>query len=338
MNSPPEKQTAPEVGTSEAAKSDDDRQLLTTTPVGTCPPNVHAALAWAARGVPVFPCLNTPGERTHKAPYTPNGFKDATTDVETIRAWWKKWPTALVAMPTGARSGFNVIDIDRKKGKDGTKAIPDWEQRSPVISLTVNGGIHLWFESDGELRCRNDLFDGVDLKADGGYVIVPPSEGYSWLKELNGTALPSLPSDLRPKPHDIRKKSQIGTAVAFSRSAPEWIKGNGEGLYNEWPEEVERVRAALELICADDYDVWFRVAGALHQIPDDEIAQELFHEWSSTSRKYNFRETETKWRQTAGMTDVSLGTIFHLAYGDEPVFGRRKARRASQREDLPWRG
>jgi hypothetical protein len=129
------------------------------------------------------------------------GFKDATTDAETIRAWWARWPNALIGVPTGKRSGFNVIDIDRKNGKDGTKAIPNWPNLSPVIALTVSNGIHLWFRSTGEVRGRNGLFEGVDLKADGGYVIVPPSSGYSWAegKELGDLSnLPELPEELRP--------------------------------------------------------------------------------------------------------------------------------------------
>src|SRR5262249_25741047 len=111
------------------------------------------ALSWAARGVPVFPCKNTPGDpTTHKAPHTSHGFHDATTNPDLIRSWWAQWPNALIGMPTGPRSGFDVIDIDRKKGKDGTKAIPDWAELSSVISLTVNNGIHLWFRANGQVR------------------------------------------------------------------------------------------------------------------------------------------------------------------------------------------
>ncbi len=36
--------------------------------------------------VPVFPC------RPDKSPYTRNGFKDASCDVEQIRAWWSQHP------------------------------------------------------------------------------------------------------------------------------------------------------------------------------------------------------------------------------------------------------
>ena len=50
--------------------------------------NLERALAWAA-GYRVFPC-----NPVSKKPYTPHGFKDATTDEATIRGWWQKWPNA----------------------------------------------------------------------------------------------------------------------------------------------------------------------------------------------------------------------------------------------------
>jgi len=42
---------------------------------------LEAALGYARRGWPVFPC------KPDKAPYTPHGFKDATTDPAAIRQW-----------------------------------------------------------------------------------------------------------------------------------------------------------------------------------------------------------------------------------------------------------
>src|SRR5437867_4015551 len=62
-----------------------------------------AALAYAAQGVPVFPC-----NPANKQPYTPNGFKAATLNSSKVEDWWSKYPTAMIGMPTGAVSGFWV--------------------------------------------------------------------------------------------------------------------------------------------------------------------------------------------------------------------------------------
>ena len=64
------------------------------------------ALDYAARGLPVFPCL------PHgKAPAVPRGFLSATTNPATIRRFWTN-PECNVAIPTGARSGFWALDVD----------------------------------------------------------------------------------------------------------------------------------------------------------------------------------------------------------------------------------
>ena len=77
-----------------------------------------AALEYAAKGLPVFPCWNTPDdEDKHKSPMTPHGFKDATTDPVKIKRWWQKSPNALIGLPTGDISGIAVLDLDIKKGK-----------------------------------------------------------------------------------------------------------------------------------------------------------------------------------------------------------------------------
>ena len=62
-----------------------------------------AALDYAADDWPVFPV------GSNKRPLTPHGFKDATTDERVIRKWWKRWPTAGIATPTG--DGIFVLDV-----------------------------------------------------------------------------------------------------------------------------------------------------------------------------------------------------------------------------------
>lgn len=66
-----------------------------------------AALAYAAKGVPVFPC-----DPAKKKPLTKHGFKEASTDPATIAEWWERWPNAMIGMPTGKASGVWVLDVD----------------------------------------------------------------------------------------------------------------------------------------------------------------------------------------------------------------------------------
>src|SRR5689334_5614339 len=85
-----------------------------SNPQPQTPPNeLEAAFDYARRGIPVFPT-----NPLDKKPLVRNGFKDATVDETQIRAWWTKWPNAMVAAPTGAVSGIWVVDLDLDASKN----------------------------------------------------------------------------------------------------------------------------------------------------------------------------------------------------------------------------
>src|SRR3954451_4211196 len=73
-----------------------------------------AALRFANLGIPVFPCV--PGG---KQPLTPNGFHGATSEAASVRRWWKRNPHANIGLPTGARTGVVVVDVDVHPGGNG---------------------------------------------------------------------------------------------------------------------------------------------------------------------------------------------------------------------------
>ena len=106
-------------------------------------------------------------------------------------AWWARWPLAMIGMPTGKPSGIVVLDIDRKNGMDGLanlRAIGiDPYSLSPVISITPSGGLHVFMRYNGPVKNSAGLLAaGVDIRGDGGYVVLPPSlpsidcEEYQW--------------------------------------------------------------------------------------------------------------------------------------------------------------
>lgn len=142
-------------------------------------PILTAALKLAHAGKPVFPC------KRNKMPFTTHGFKDATTDTEQIKSWWQKWPDALLAMPTGDASGLLVLDVDLPHGPASLAALE--AQHGPLqVTLeasTRSGGRHIYFQHVPGIGCSTGkLGPGLDIRADGGYVIVPPSPGYSWVR------------------------------------------------------------------------------------------------------------------------------------------------------------
>jgi hypothetical protein len=170
------------------------------------------ALRYANHGWAVFPCheptltgcscRRADCSSPAKHPRTARGLHDATTDPEAIARWWRHWPSANIAVRTGADSGLVVIDVDPEHG--GLAAIADLQRRhgdlplTPTV-LTGSGGRHYWFAYPG-LAIPNSagrLGPGVDVRGDGGYVITPPSlhpsGSYRWeatpsLAELPGWA------------------------------------------------------------------------------------------------------------------------------------------------------
>jgi hypothetical protein len=173
----------------------------------------RAALWYAAHGFPVFPlhsvadgvcsCGDLECPHPGKHPRTGHGFKDATRDQKCIAAWWKRWPNANIGIPTGVTSGLLVIDCDPRNGGPADRGeliercgpIPDTAE-----ATTGGGGRHLFLRYPGG-RVPKGLAAGVDLKGDGGYVVVAPSNHASGKRyEWDGTAGPRALLNLADAP------------------------------------------------------------------------------------------------------------------------------------------
>jgi hypothetical protein len=130
----------------------------------------EAALAYARKGWPVFPCK--PGE---KVPATKNGVKDATCDLTQVQAWWDRMPDANIGLATGAPSGLWIVDID---GDEGLDAFCDLDHGVPgtLTAHTPSGGYHLAFLDPGGLgNTASKIAPKVDTRGTGGYIVAAPS-------------------------------------------------------------------------------------------------------------------------------------------------------------------
>ncbi|TMQ10200.1 MAG: hypothetical protein E6J91_27475 [Deltaproteobacteria bacterium] len=113
-----------------------------------------------------------------------------------------------IATPTGAASGVVVIDVDHKH--DGEELLAALERAlGPLprvrVVRTQSGGLHIYLaHPGGGIRVRTgagansplgrllDKRAGVDVRADGGIVVLPPSLGYRWIADED-ERLPSPP-------------------------------------------------------------------------------------------------------------------------------------------------
>lgn len=175
-----------------------------------------AALALAKKGWPVFPCH--PNDKRPLVGESSPGADDAglyraTCDSETITAWWKKWPKAMIGVPTGAPIGVFVIDIDPKDGPTAEEVLAAIEAaigeplpQGPRVQ-TPRGGLHLYLAmpASAEIGNRTKVIPCVDVRGTGGYVIVPPSirQGAKARKDgCDGVAYTSLKKAKPPAPSD----------------------------------------------------------------------------------------------------------------------------------------
>lgn len=159
------------------------------------------ALALAEAGWPVFPV-----DATEKRPRVARGHLSATRDSSIIQDWARLFDRGgAIATPTG--NGLLVVDIDPRNG--GSR--PTWTPDTLTVS-TQSGGTHLYYKIDEDIRSRAGLFGpGVDSKCAGGYVLMPPSPGYTW-------------TELRPRA--VLSASELSARFADSYS----VNGTSERL------------------------------------------------------------------------------------------------------------
>lgn len=175
---------------------------------------ISIALAYAARGWPVFPC-----NPLTKAPLTgrdvdeqgreipsSGGLKKATTDPFQIRKWWGATPNAMIGIPTGEKTGFWVFDIDNGDGKTGLQSLAEMghdlsELMDTVAANTASGGYHCLFRFDPAQpigNARGALRKHLDVRGEGGYIIAAGSvradgQRYAWLNPPDENEIADAP-------------------------------------------------------------------------------------------------------------------------------------------------
>jgi len=134
---------------------------------------IKNARALAEKGLATFPCLPR-----DKRPATPHGLKDATTDPIEIEKWWHQNPNYNIAIATGAVSGIFVIDLDGAEAETELRKLEAQHGELPATVESITGrGRHLFYKYP-EMPVRNSagkIATSIDVRANGGYVIAPPS-------------------------------------------------------------------------------------------------------------------------------------------------------------------
>lgn len=156
----------------------------------TTSPILKAAQGYVKeRGWTVFPL-----QRGKKVPAVPTGFKAASARLEKLEEWWNNDNSYNLGIPTGGDANLLVLDTDESEKVSGAKSLVAWElEHSPLpktlTATTANGGMHRYFRFPDGMSARNRtaVRPGIDVRAEGGYVVAPPSvvngKSYSWVDE-----------------------------------------------------------------------------------------------------------------------------------------------------------
>jgi len=170
------------------------------------------ALACVEEGWPVFPVASNA-----KTPLTKNGFKDASKSPDEVRKTFAKYKDPNIGLRTGEASKLGVIDVDTKNGARGPESLAsELKDLPPTLTVkTPSGGWHLYFlYPEGGLRSKNGIFPGIDLKADGGYVLAAGSSIDGKFYEYVDPEAPiaALPEEILAKLRNAFNKSRKAAA------------------------------------------------------------------------------------------------------------------------------
>lgn len=176
------------------------------------------------------------------------------TETQVRRFWMIQWEryrqTPGIGIATGQIcGGYYVIDFDRhpERGIDGYDYMKQWERENGVKLpdtwqvITGSGGLHMWFKSNRAMRGYANTEIGVDLRADGNYIVVPPSlhksgKSYEWeagyspkdvdCAEMDEVVMQFI-RDCRPNGSEYRQSTRRGEGGERKMKLPEEIPDGG---------------------------------------------------------------------------------------------------------------
>ncbi|PIA72814.1 hypothetical protein CDR19_11295 [Ectopseudomonas toyotomiensis] len=226
--------------------------------------------------------------------------------------------------------GICCVDLDKVCGN------PEREQRAAMILQKMPGwiersmsgtGLHIWGYGAGRsfktadglefyTNKRAMLITGKVMPQSAVPDLVDLHAGCQWLattfnpKAAPATQQPTAPQfpQLGPPPPHLYL---VGARELNTEAAGRLNAGQDD--------DPERIRSALAVLRADDYDTWWQTGLALYRSTlEPQQAYSTWLEWSATcADKFSEQACQDKWASfaTSGQpaSAITLGTIFHRA-------------------------
>lgn len=223
------------------------------------------ALEYVDRGWSVLPVR--PDE---KRPYMSNWlqYTHERAKRNQVSSWFASLTGAGIGVVTGKISGIVVLDVEN----DCPTPIEELLRRWPthMVSRTGSGGYHLFYSYPhgvGRISNRVRMFEGADLRADSGFIVLPPTKHvsgshYEWLEQGAMGAFPKELLDMQAQPstregdgwiaESLRGVSEGGRNDTCARLAGYFFKKGlerdiVEALLQEWNERNDPPLPAREV-------------------------------------------------------------------------------------------
>lgn len=127
------------------------------------------------RGLRVFPLLPN-----SKKPAIGDWPRRASANIQIVESWFTgKFKDHNIGVVTGG--SFFVLDCDTKNGREGVKSLARLDAAGLPRGFRVrtpSGGVHVYLTMAIPLKSGVDCvpgFPGIDIRAEGGYVVGPGS-------------------------------------------------------------------------------------------------------------------------------------------------------------------
>lgn len=284
---------------------------------------ITAAVEWAEAGIRVFPC------NSEKAPLTKNGHLDATDDPRKVKELFEFYGSAVAMIGGRMGNGIFAADFDTYKTGSAAEAYMNELQAGgnlpPTrIHKTLRGGVHMFFE--GEVQDCKPV-SGVEIKSDGGYVILPPTPGY----EIVSRGIAKAPKGLIDSLTKARR--------ANSMASVDTLKANIISA-SDFHDSIALLAAKLAIGGMDQVDITREVRAVLDQSLASSPHHDRHSRWKSIvgdrggelSRiitsgyvKYNVNAPSlTLKEQPVEQVDARKRLAEKLGFAASPIVGEKK--------------
>lgn len=147
---------------------------------------LESALKYQAKGYSIIPVNPSVEEDKGKKPLIKwEEFQSRIASTEEIKAWWMKYPKAMIGVVCGKISNLISFDADTPEAINKIEELVPDSLSVPTVQ-TPRGGRHYDFQYSNGIRNSNNGL--LHTRGEGGFIIVPPScrsdgKAYAWVHE-----------------------------------------------------------------------------------------------------------------------------------------------------------